>query len=776
MWLTTITLCMCSIAHAQVQDSCTLVIHGKVYDPSSGASLEFASVYIKEVDKGSITGENGIYYIEGLCPGTYTVMSSHIGCTTVTDTIKLSTSMVVDFELAHHEHDIGSVTVIGERDEYRSLQNSITLKDEDLDKGKGQNLGKTLEGITGVTTLQTGASISKPVIQGLHSNRIVVMNNGLRQESQQWGTEHAPEIDPFIANQVTVIKGASSVQYGSDAIGGVILVKPKPLRKSPGLEGEMNLAGFSNGLQGVASAMIGGNHEKTGAFSWRLQGTAKRGGNVRAPNYHITNTGIKEYNFSATAGWLKELYGITVYYSQFNNQIGIFTGSHIGNLTDLELAFQSDTPLVSSGFSYALGRPRQSISHSLLKAEVYWRTGEVGKLNWSFGRQYNNREEFDRDVSRNDSIAALELPALQFDITTYTSNLNWEHKWGKGSKGVVGISYMHQVNTWSGSFFIPNFRNNGFGIFAIEKWRHKKLELEAGIRFDYERLEVFIWESNSLLEPTFNFKNVSASLGSTYELLPQLHFSLNLGNAWRPPNVNELFSDGLHHGAASIEVGDRTLGVERAYNIIPSLWYHSKNEQWDIELSYYFRYIDNYIFLSPQQPPALTIRGAFPVFSFQQADTRFHGIDASMGYQFWKGFSWKAQYSMLRAYNTTADNWLINMPADRISNTIRYDFNDGEKQKGGFVAFSVQNVLEQTRVPEGQDFVPPPDAYFLLNFDAGISVKWGKQRIDFGLTLSNLLNNTYRDYLNRYRYFADEMGTNVAFRIKIPFEIDLHKH
>ena len=84
--------------------------------------------------------------------------------------------------------------------------------------------------------------MSKPAIRGMQGDRIVIMNNGVRQEGQQWGSEHAPEVDPYLASRLTVIKGASSVRYGANAMGGVVLVEPWPLPTAPGMAGEAHLA------------------------------------------------------------------------------------------------------------------------------------------------------------------------------------------------------------------------------------------------------------------------------------------------------------------------------------------------------------------------------------------------------------------------------------------------------------------------------------------------------------------------------------------------------
>ena len=275
-----------------------------------------------------------------------------------------------------------------------------------------------LEEVNGIRTLKTGNSIAKPIIHGLHSNRVLILNNSIRQEGQQWGAEHAPEIDPFVSNSISVIKGASAIKYGFDAIGGVVLIEPQKISDSAGMYGELNLIGFSNGRQGAISGSVNSRFKKIPALSISLQGSMKRGGNNHTPNYFLKNTGIKEYNFSSAVNWEKKNYGVNFFYSQFNTDLGIFSGSHIGNLTDLQNAFQQSEPVESSGFSYLIDRPRQHIEHELTKASYYLKTGTIGKLNFVYGRQYNLRYEYDKHKPLNDSLANLNNPELKLELTS----------------------------------------------------------------------------------------------------------------------------------------------------------------------------------------------------------------------------------------------------------------------------------------------------------------------------------------------------------------------
>ena len=289
----------------QSASECSITLSGTVSDSGRSEVLPYAFIRLRNVSTGAFTAvyadEKGRYIFRTLCAGNYVAECSHLNCEMVRKTISLSANTVLNFELPHHEH-IGPTIVISDK----GSSPVITQPRE--------SLGEALTVVTGVTALQTGSNIAKPMIHGLHSNRILILNNGVRQEGQQWGLEHAPEIDPFTASKITVIKGAGSMRYGSDALGGVVLIEPAEMRDSAGFGGELNLAGFTNNREGNASLMLEQNLKRVPALSWRVQGSLKRGGNVNTPNYRLWNTGVREANFSAAAGWHRERFEADVYY------------------------------------------------------------------------------------------------------------------------------------------------------------------------------------------------------------------------------------------------------------------------------------------------------------------------------------------------------------------------------------------------------------------------------------------------------------------------------
>lgn len=750
---------------------CDLSISGQVLDSTTGEPLAFANVQIKETNAGAVADEKGRYEIANLCAGTYTIICTRVGCNHAEHLIQLNNNVIQNFKLATETNTLEKITITAEAVKPQTTQAQEEISGQELSSTQGLNLGETLKRLPGVTTLNTGATISKPVIQGLHSNRILILNNGVRQEGQQWGSEHAPEIDPFIADKVSVIKGAASVRYGADAIGGVILVEPRALPTVKGIGGEMNLVGFTNGRTGVGSGLLQGNWGGKLPLAGRIQGTVKRGGNLQTPDYFLTNTGVQEYDFSWAVGLKKERFQTEVFYSRFYTKLGILKSSHIGNVTDLLNAIERERPTDDGSFTYDIARPQQRISHELFKFSSSIATGEIGKLNFQLTRQFNHRREYDAHRAYNELPDQITEPSIEFEITTHTADLTWEHKPIQNLRGDLGISYLQQVNTTDRGALIPNYKNYNGSIFWIERWKKlaSPLELEAGVRYDYRQLEVGN-QGQDTINQDLNFSNVSGTLGAIYKFPKMVSLRFNVGTAWRAPQVSELYSDGVHHGSATYEKGDANLQSERALNT--SLTTELDNQKnFNATFTLYYNVIQNFIFLEPQQTPQLTIRGAFPAFYYKQANARLMGLDWGADYEFVPHFTFESKISLLRGWNRKIKDDLVLMPADRLQAGLKYTFKEKTDKQSPFIRINFTHVLEQPRVPANADYAVPPAAYTLLDVEAGTTFHFKKQTLEVGLAIFNLLDERYRDYLDRFRYFVDAPGRNVSLRLKVPFGV-----
>lgn len=766
------------IAQWSYSQNCLLRLSGHVEDADTKEKLVGATISLLESDNTIITDKKGDFTFFNLCPGTYTVKVTHVGCDTVYTTVEVKKNIHIDINLPHyHNTNLEEVTV----NAIKGIENTGTkqeLKGRQLEETRGFSFSEALAKINGIALLQTGATISKPVIHGLHSNRILTINNGVRQEGQQWGNEHAPEIDPYIADNLVVIKGVDELRYGSDAIAGVILVNPKPLRYKPGVYAELNTGYFSNNNAYVVSGMIEQQFKKLPAFSYRLQGTFKQGANVTTPEYRLNNTALRENNFSITTGWRKDNYTIEAFFSQFNTKVGIFSGSHIGNLTDLKNAIAASKPdnIFLGETSYSFKRPYQDVNHSLFKLKTNL-ISDVGKFNFQFAAQYNQRKEY--DVVRNSNTKG---PQMSLDVVTLSEDISWEHPDFKNIKGTIGISAMQQNNSYAGRYLIPNYTSSTYGIYWIEKWVKHRWELQGGIRYDYKEINTTRYPYNQPpVTYNFNYSTIGSSFNTIYKISATAKANISMTLASRAPYVNELLSDGIHHGTATYEKGfinSNTIGkpavkTEKSFNIAAGFSYHNTAKTFSAEVTLYNNSIYNFIYQQPlPDEPVLTIAGAFPQLVYRQTDAVLSGLDIALDYTFTKHLDIASRVAILRAYNRNLHDWLISMPSDRITNTLSYNFNDNHKFSQSYISVEVPVVLKQTRVPDStihgkQDYKEPPSGYTLLNLNASTTIHLGGLPLTIGVGARNILNQRYREYLDSFRYFTDATGRNIIIRCKI---------
>jgi iron complex outermembrane recepter protein len=752
--------CFCCKVQAQKVCHDTLIIH--VLDDKTGESVPGGAVLADS--SNTVTDANGYGILETVCEGKASVTVTAISYLPLTKKITFSNGDTVTVFLKSNSRSLDAIEITGHKQALNTTTSVTTLHQGDLDKLKGGNLATALTSIAGVNMLQTGATIGKPVVNGMHSNRLLILNNGIRQEGQQWGSEHAPEIDPFIAQNISVVKGSEAIRYGAEAIGGVVIIEPGALPADSAIHAEVNAVGMSNGRSGTLSAQLSGNMKKVPALSWRVQGTVKESGNYKTPDYYLDNTGMRENNYSATLGYNKEHFGIDAFYSHFNTTLGIFKGSHIGSTEDLMAHIANGRPFDDGSFYYAIDAPKQEVVHDLLKVNGHLHLNDYLHFNVQYGFQNDNRKEY--DVRRG---GRSSIPSLNLTLLTHTLDASLEFYDGNQWKLTLGYNGLLQGNTYDAASatrqLIPDYNTIGTGVYAIGKYIRESYQLEGGIRYDYKYLTALGYRDGELYGGRHSFSNMSASLGIIIPASNHAEFRSNIGTAWRPPTVNELYSAGLHHGAADIEYGDSTLASEKSVKWINSLalqplsWLHA-------DIDAYLNYFDNYIYLNPTGSFEERLNGAFPVFRTEHTNARFLGLDASVRATFLKQFEYSLKASVIRAKDLSYDKYLPMIPADKFVNALqwkpapplRYLQNSYLKLEHVFVA-------KQTRYNINSDFAPPPDAYQLLNLSMGTELKLTKHLLSINFSIDNLTNTLYKDYMNRFRYYAHDIGRNVVLRL-----------
>ncbi|MDW3645606.1 MAG: TonB-dependent receptor [Bacteroidia bacterium] len=749
--------------------SCDLEIKGYVKDEFSKTPLSYTNISIEETGGGITADSAGFFHLKNLCEGEYHLKLSHLGGETDRFFIKLSRDTLLTLYLKHHIEFLEEVQIKGEARSDLQLQNQKVLGKEQIQKESGKALAQMLESISGVSTIKGGGGISKPVIHGLYGNRVAVLNNGIAQAGQQWGNDHAPEIDPNTAQQISVVKGVGAVEYGSNILGGIIKVSPGNISPDPHIHGLINYNFQSNGL----GHSLAGRLEKSDDWgAWRITGSLKFNGDQRSPNYFLTNTGTREANIAAQ--WDKNVnywWKSRLYYSLFNTELGILRGSHIGNLTDLQNAIGNRVPAFTADtFSYKINPPRQVVQHHLLKWENHFLFPDQSSLTFIYGGQLNDRKEF--DVRRS---GRSEIPSLSLFLQSHFADVKYQKTLESGLSfkvGTQGKFVDNNNNPETGIFpLIPNYRKYNSALYALLYSGENRLMYELGARYDYQLYQV---ATINVGPPAF-VERFEHSYHN-YALLGSLKFThnsqftsrLNLGMAQRSPDINELYSQGLHQGVSGIEEGDRSLIPETSMKAVLSNTL-IVGKQFFLESTAYLQNIDNYIFLEPEDEYRLTIRGAFPVFRYKQTGAQIMGWDLLAKFTPVEKWEWITKYSVIRGHDLSNDLPLVYMPANNFFSSISFL----PEEQGNFhfdrLSINAKYVFRQNRLLPEQDFLAPPDAYFLLGAEWEGHIQLGESKVAFSLQAENILNTVYRDYLNRLRYYADDLGINIRLGIRYEF-------
>ena len=779
-------------------NKCSNNLSIKVVDFHDGSILSNATVFIEEINISDITNDKGEVSFNKLCPKTYTIKVSHDDCNTVSIKINIRENTDKLIKLEHHLDELDEIIVLSDLNTKSKsvFENKITR--ETLESYTNSSIGDLLKTIPGVTSINTGHSLAKPQINGLHSSRVLIFNNDVKMEDHEWGIDHAPSIDINSIDKISLIKGAGALKYGGSAIAGVIVAESSKNKLRDSIHGNLFFTGTSNGRGGGIASSI----TKTTSKGWytKLQGTIKRYGDYNAPRYVMSNTGLSEKNFSLKTGLNKIDSGFEIYYSLFDNETGILRASHLSTAQDLIRAISSPTPLVVRDFTYNIDAPKQSITHHLAKLKAF-KKFDFGKIDLQYDYQLNNRLEY--DIRRgNDRYK----PSIDLELVTHSVSIDLESKISSKSNLKVGIVGKYQNNFPDPSTgvrrIIPDYKKYDLGVYSIWDFNlNEKWLFEAGLRYDYMNIDAYkyyktsFWESRNynelfshivleelanqvLTNPVFDFNNTSAIIGTKISLDNNDSMFVNYSLASRSPNPSELFSEGLHHSSARIELGDLRFKSEVGHNF--ALTYEKIKENYSLVINSFVNKIDNFIFIEPVDIQQ-TIRGSFQLWEYKQTNARLFGADINFNHKYGDYFVFTHQSSILKGNDLKSNKPLRDMPPASIKNAISYNNLRLNNLK---VSLESQYVFRQNEFPnnnfevyvpttetfEEVDLSTPPKAYHIMNLKANFDL-FSKNNfpINLSFNINNLLNTSYRNYLNRHRYFTDDLGRSLSMLIRYNF-------
>lgn len=769
-----------------------------------------AIITIPDLKAGATTDSEGHYEINNLPKGTYLVQVHMLSYNTIATTVAISGVTTRNFSLSESILERSEVVITGTSlaTEQRKSTTPITsVRMKELQENASTNIVDAIAKLPGVTQVTTGPAISKPVIRGLGSNRIITISDNIRQEGQQWGDEHGIEIDDYNVSKIEVLKGPASLAYGSDALAGVINILTDEPVQDQALNGNVSANYQTNSGVAVGSANLQGSNN---GLSWKVYGTYKAAHDYKNKyDGHVYNSRFNNLNYGASIGINKQSGYSRLSFSSFNQNLGIAegerdsaTGSFIKMIDDNGQAAEQ-TVTNDDGTSYTKGVPRQRIEHQKLawNNALYLKNG--GRIGLTLGYQQNTRKEFE-DVVNPDE------PGLYFLLKTFNYDLKYFFSQAGNWQVTAGINGMSQHNENKGlEFLVPDYKVFDIGAYAIARRDFDQWSFSAGLRYDLRTLTVDVLYVDSLGERVEqpvpngqtrfaafdrNFNNLTGSAGLSYTVDKRTTLKFNVASGYRAPNIAELSANGVHEGTIRYEYGNKDLKAEQSFQADLGLDYNADHIY--VNAALFANYITNFIYI--RKLPAASGGDSIPAenneegvaaFIYDQGNALLYGgelyVDLHPHPLDWLHLENTFSYVRGKRTGTQPDSLsnLPYMPPARWLIEFRAQKRSVAKWlKAGYVKVGADINFDQPDFFGAYETELYAPGYVLFSAGAGADIVNKKQKTILSVTLSaqNLFDIAYQNHLSRLRYAPVNyatgrqgiwgMGRNFSLLVSVPLQ------
>ena len=781
-------ICLCISVKADVLTGKSS-LSGVVTDEIDGSTLVGVSIYFPELKTGTTTDEDGKYSIQHLPTKKLVVQVSYLGHQTIIKTISLTKTNILDFVMKESNAMIDEVVVTGVTGN-SLLKNSPSpvsvVSPTELLAQSSTNIIDAIAKQPGISQITTGSGISKPVIRGLGYNRVVVVDDNIRQEGQQWGDEHGVEIDPQTVHSVEILKGPASLRYGSDAMAGVIIFHEAPSPSAGEIKASLSSEYQTNNGLFDYSLNLAGNNK---GIVWGLRYSDKMAHAYKNKyDGYVYNSGFRERGANGLIGLNKNWGYSHLKLSYYQLTPGIVegerdeeTGEFIKPINDN--GKEGEAIATHSDFkSYSHQMPYQQVKHYKAVLDNSFIVGD-GNLSALIGYQQNRRQEFEDVINPSTCGLDFKLHTVNYDVHYLFPEMD---DW-KISAGVNGM-YQRSENKGN-EFLIPSYNLFDYGVFATAARSFGKFSVSGGLRWDnrHQHGNRLDDEGEVRFESfTRNFNGFTGSAGLVYNATDNLNVRLNLSRGFRAPNISELASNGIHEGTIRYEKGNAQLKPENSWQLDAGVDYSSSIIS--AQLSLFANFIDNYIFshkLTDANGETVITEGQ-PTYQFIAGNSRIMGGEVSIDIHPIEKLHYQNTFSYVNAiqlHQPEQTKYLPFTPAPRWLSDIKYDIiRDGKVFNNTFVSIGLDCNLRQNHYYKENDTETATPSYTLLNFSAGTDIKSkGKKLLSVYFMANNITDKAYQSHLSRLKYAAVNnttgrqgvynMGRNFSLKILLPINL-----
>ncbi len=728
-------LLLATILSAPVTDSVGAAgaLSGRVTDPA-GAPLVGALVVIEEAHRSTTTDHQGRYRLRDVPEGTWGVSFRSIGfrpriIRVTIDEADVELDVVMQPTIVELAPIQTTATPIA-TSALESPQPLTVLQGAELDRAQAASLGAVLDGQPGVRSQSTGNGIAKPVIRGLSGNRVLVLDNGQRTESQQWGDEHAPNIETAAAERIEVIRGPASVLYGSDALGGVINVVARELPDASGTDpfvrGRLSGGYASNGAMPSGALLLEG---ATGGLGVRATLSGRTSDDVGTPTGKLANSGLDMLSTGLAAGWRTGWGALTANWTRRNERLEIHEDpEEEPGATPMQRVV---TDRLNLGGNLSLGSSR-------LVADIGW--------------ERNAREEF-----HSAEADAADEVELGLRAGTLTADLHLHHAASSRVAGVVGVQALRtRVDISGEETLVPASNTVNIAAYGFEQVDLGRLQLSVGARVDRRTLDNEAAADLELVAGERDWTAITGNAGASYRLGETTALVLNLGRGFRAPSAFELFANGVHEGTRRYEVGDPDLDTERSFNV--DLAIRVQGDRLRGEIGVFNNRIDGYI--HPDPTAEVDPESGLQVFRISQGLAVLRGAEASLEWHATDAAHLRGGIDYTWGINRTTDQPLPMIAPLRLSAALRLEPELQSVIVEPWIEFGVEHNTRQGRLDPEEI---PTDGYTLARLGLGAELAG----VEWYVQVDNLFDVRYRGFLSRYKAYADEMGRNLKVGVAV---------
>ena len=621
-----------------------------------------------------------------------------------------------------------------------------------------QYISKSISRLPGVSIITTGPGIAKPSVRGLSFNRVLVYDQGVRLENQQWGEEHGIGISSSGVESVEVVKGPLYVLYGSDAMGGVVYVQPESYNSSEGIS--IDYTGvYNSNYNGLTNNL--GLNGKSDNFSYMLRADVIDNGEFSTPDGEIENTWFTQNNLKAGIAYGTESFKSDLRFSFTDSEIGI---PHMDEDHD---DHEDHEDHEDEHADHDEEGHYQKLTHSILTWKNTFDMGNNHMLDIVLGQQLNTRKEFggheeeehedhgdddheEEEHDDHDGEGHEEGEAeLDMELETKSADIRLTMPQSENLNLVIGTNLLSQENKNFGhEELIPNSEMSDFGLFALGQVNiSENSQALIGVRYDSRSI--------SSANTSNDYSSFNGSIGLKKDFSNST-LRLNLSSGFRAPNLIELFADGVHHGSFQFKRGNINLSAETSLQTDFS--FQINNDDSLISFDLFYNSISDYIYLSPGSE----FEDGYRVYNYLQQNSKLYGGEIHLNKQ--TSLSWLKYYSSLEyIFGESSDGEALPFISPLTFNQVfNIDFGNDYSLEIDFIAKAKQGRVSL--------FEEKTDGYTLLNLSGVWETELLGNDLDVFWSVDNVFDKEYYDHLSRLKIAGiHEMGRNISVGLKYNF-------